>query len=323
MRQALKFVQAAVAKKDFVAALTFFRIGDGRVQAFNGTLALSAPIDLDLIAMPRAVPFAKAMDNLPDAGSVSMNFTTTGKLTVKSGNTRFHVECWSDDNFPRVVPEGDIHPMPGGILPVMRRLAPFMAIDASRPWAMGILLKNQSAFATNNIVLAEHWLSVVFPSPICIPAEAVKAMLALGREPISMQAEASRITFHFDDGSWLSTALVSTEWPDLAKVLEQPHEAKPLPEGFFEAIGRLTHFADKTNRLHLRGGVLATSMHDGDGAAVELDDFGGTGCHFLTQMAALEGVATTIDFSLYPRPCLFFGDMLRGAIIGLRTHDAP
>lgn len=324
MLKALKFVQAAVARKDFVPALTFFRIAEGRVEAFNGALALSAPIDLDIVAMPKAVPFAKAIEHLPDAGSMTMNLTASGKLTVKSGNARFHVECWGDDHFPRVVPEGEIYPMPGGILPVLRRVAPFMGIDASRPWAMGILLKNASAFATNNVVLIEHWLGkdISFPTPICIPAEAVKAMISFGREPVSMQPEGGRITFHFDDGAWLSTALVDTEWPDLSRVLDRPGEPHPLPAGFFEGVARLSNFVDKTNRLHLNGGVLSTSVHEGVGGVIELDDFGGTGCHFLSQIAKLEGIAERVDFTMYPSPCLFFGDMLRGAIVGLRVNDA-
>jgi hypothetical protein len=32
----------------------------------------------------------------------------------------------------------------------------------------------------------------------------------------------------------------------------------------------------------------------------------------------LEGVATHADFTRYPNPTLFFGDRLRGAIIGMR-----
>ena len=322
MLKALKFVSAAVARKDFVPALTFFRIAEGRVASFNGALALSAPIDLDIVAMPKATSFAKAMERLPDSESVTMNLTATGKLTIKSRNARFHVECWGDDHFPRVVPEGDIHPMPGGILPVLRKLAPFMGIDASRPWAMGILLKNQSAYATNNVVLIEHWLPVVFPTPICIPAEAVKAMLAFGREPVSMQSEPSRITFHFDDGSWLSTALVSTEWPDLSRVLDQPHNATELPAGFFDAVNRLDAFVEKTNRLHIRGPLVATSEHEGVGAVIELDGLDGKGCHHLSEMSKLEGVATKLDLHGKHAPCLFFGDMLRGAIIGMRVNDA-
>jgi len=32
----------------------------------------------------------------------------------------------------------------------------------------------------------------------------------------------------------------------------------------------------------------------------------------------LNGNANSIDWSAYPSPCMFFGDRLRGAIVGMR-----
>ena len=319
----LKLVQGAVAKKDYVPELTFFRIEGGRIYGFNGLLAISTPTDLTVTATPKAVSFVKAVQKAPEGVEMALNLTASGKLSVKAGNFRAYVECHADGAaYPHVEPKGERVPMPGGILPVLSRLAPFMGIDASRPWAMGIRLSGQSAYATNNIVLVEHWLPIAFPSPLVIPAQAVKEMLRIGKEPESIQLEAAAVTFHYASGAWLRTQLADGEWPDLARVLDREHNAKAVPDGFFEAVDRLDAFVDKTNRLHLRGGVLATSEHEGDGALVELPDFGGKGCHFLNQMALLNGVATHIDFGMWPSPCLFFGDILRGAIVGMRINDA-
>lgn len=316
----LKFVQGAVAKKDYVPALTHFHIGDGRIYGFNGVLAISTPTDLAVTATPKAVPFVKAIASVGDDQEVALNLTEAGRLSVKAGNFRAYVECHPDDSgIPRVAPAGELVPLPPGILAVMRVLEPFMGIDASRPWAMGILLKGQSAYATNNIILVEHWLPLVFPSPLTIPAEAVKEMLRIGIDPVGIQLEERAVTFHYPSGAWLRTSLFSTEWPDLARVLDVDHNAAPFPEGFFDGIKRLDAVTGKDNRLYLRGGIVATSPHDDDGALIELNDFNGIGCHFLGQMTRLEGVATTIDFSMWPGPCLFFGGMLRGAIIGLRA----
>lgn len=319
MLNELKFVQGAVAKKDYVPALTHFHIGDGRIYGFNGTLAISAPTDLAITATPKAASFVKAVEKLPENVEVVLNLTEAGRLSVKAGRFKAFVECHADSSeIVRVTPQGDYVALPGGILPVLRKLAPFMGVDASRRWAMGILLKNQSAYATTNIVLVEHWLPMVFPTPLNLPSEAVKEMLRIGLEPVGIQVEERAVTFHYESGAWLRTALYPSDWPDLSRVLDQHSDPKPFPDGFFDAVTRLDAFTTKENRLYLRGGVLATSQHDGDGALVELDDFGGVGCHFLGQMANLDGVATSIDLTLWPAPCLFFGDMLRGAIIGMR-----
>lgn len=318
----LKFVQAAVAKKDYVPELTFFQIENGRIKAYNGVIAISTPTDLAVTAMPKATAFIKAMERAPEDTEVVLNLTQAGRLGVKAGTFRVFVECHAEQSYPDVEPEGEYYALPGGILPVMRKLSPIMGVDASRPWAMGILFDGQSAFATNNIVLAEVWMDHMLPCKVNIPAEAIKALINARVEPIGVQVSERNATFHYESGAWLRTSLGDLEWPDLTPILSRDHNAAPIPEGFFEAVKRLDAFTAKDNRLHLRGGILATSEHEGQGASVTLDDFGGVGCHYLGQMAALDDIATHIDFGLYPAPCLFFGDRIRGAIVGMRINDA-
>lgn len=316
----LKFVQGAVAKKDYVPALTHFHIGEGRIYGFNGVLAISTPTDLAVTATPKAASFVKAVERIPDDQEVVLNLTEAGRLSVKAGKFRAYVECHADSGgIVKVAPAGELVPLAPGILPVLRVLAPFMGIDASRPWAMGILFKGQSAFATNNIVLIEHWLPMMFPTPMTIPAEAIKEMIRIGTDPTGIQLEARAVTFHYPNGAWLRTSLFSSEWPDLSRVLDKPSNAAPFPDGFFDAVTRLDAFTGKENRLYLRPGIVATSPHEGDGALVEIDGLADEGVHFLGMMAKLAPVATSIDLSLWPSPCLFFGDMLRGAIIGMRS----
>ena len=43
MLNELKFVQGSVAKKELLPSLTHFKIEDGHIRGFNGTIAISAP----------------------------------------------------------------------------------------------------------------------------------------------------------------------------------------------------------------------------------------------------------------------------------------
>lgn len=313
----LKFVQGAVARKDYVPALTHFYIADGNIFGFNGVLAISTPTDLAVNAAPKAAQFVKAVERVPADEEIVLNLTEAGRLSIKAGRFRAYVECHEDaERAIKIEPEGDYAEMPPGLLTVLKKLMPFMGEDATRPWARGVLLRGQSAFATNNIVLVEHWLPINFPSEFTLPAEAVKEMVRVGIDPAGIQVSERSVTFHYPNGSWIRSALNVGEWPDLVKVLNIEHNCQPVPEGFFEAVKRLDAFTTKENHLFFRGGVIATSATEGDGALMELDDFGGIGCHFLVHMIKLDGIATSIDFSTWPRPCLFFGDLCRGAIIG-------
>lgn len=317
MLNALRFVQGAVAKKDFVAALTHFHIQGGTIRGFNGMMGLCCPIDLDLDVCPKAVPFIKAIQTCKD--TIAIHVTANGRLSIKSGKFRALIECIQEP-FPEVVPEGAPVQLNGELLSILKTLNPFIAEDASRPWARGILLRGNSAFATNNVCLIEHWMSVPFPVEINIPKSAVVELLRIGEEPERLQITENSATFHFSGDRWLRTQTYPTDWPDLTKVLDRPCDPKPVPETLFEAATDLLPFLNEVGQLFIAPGSITTSVVEGDGAAVEVPGLEGEGCYHEKQLRLLEGVAKTIDLSTYPNPCLFFGDRVRGAIVGMRSQ---
>lgn len=320
MLKEIKFVQGAVAKKDYVPALTFFRIGNGRIQGFNGVLELSAPCDLDFEAMPKAVPFVKAIERLPDSDSIVFNVTQAGRLSIKSGRFRAYVECWDEKQpYPEFELKGDIVPLAGDLIPVLKDVAPFMAVDASRPWAKGVLLKGNSAFATNNIVVLQRWLpDMYFPDPINIPDVAIKEILRIGENPEGVQIQENRITFHYTNGAYISTQLNSVEWPEtIEQILGMPAEYAPFPETFFDDVERLGALATDEERVYLDGSIIATSPHENEGALMEVEGLDAKGCYNIKQLLALRNVAAECDLTLNPKPVMFRGPMTRGAMVGM------
>lgn len=316
MLDSLRFAQGAVAKKDFVPALTHFRIEGGTIRGFNGMMGLCCPIDLDLDCSPKAVQFVKAVQTCKD--TIQLHMTPAGRLSVKSGKFKALVDC-IQDSFPEVVPEGKEVTLDGGLLKVLKLLAPFIADDASRPWARGILLRGQSAFATNNIILIERWLGYTFPVEINIPKSAVAELIRIGEEPESLQITENSVTFHFSGKRWLRTQTYSTLWPDLSRILDRQANPSPIPDGLWDAAADLLPFVDELGRLFLTPGQVTTGHGDGAGAAIEVPGIQADGCFNAQQVMLLKGVAKTLDLTGYPGPCAFFGDQIRGALIGMRA----
>lgn len=315
MIDALKFVQGAVARKDFVQALTHFHISGGLIKGYNGSLALCSPIDLDLEATPKAVPFYKAIQACKK--TVQLNITPAGKLAIKSGKFRAYIEC-TTEQFPDVNPSGQRIDLDGSFLKALKVLSPFVAEDDSRRWARGILFRGSSAYATNNVMLIEHWLGYHFPVEVNVPKPAIQELLRIKEEPVAIQLEENAVTFHYADGRWLWSTLYSTQWPDMAKVLDRESNPKPTPKTFFDSVDSLLPFVDELERLFFKKGRITTSPEEGAGASVDLEGLPPEGVYNINQIRLLNGVAEQIDFSLYPKPCLFYGDNVRGAIIGMR-----
>ena len=313
----LKFVQGAVAKKDLMPALTHFRIEDGHVRSFNGTLAISSPIAFDIDCTPKGIPFVKAIQNCKE--TVTMKLTPTGKLSIKSGKFKALIPC-VDTETPHVIPEGKMHEVDGDeLLRAFKLLLPLVGDDASKPWSNGLLLKGQSAFATNNIVIAQYWLGVEFPVVCNVPAMAVKEVLRVKEPPIGIQIAENSITFHYKDKRWIRTALYDTAWPEVERILDVPSNAVPIDEKLYEALDIIKPFTDDMNRVYIKGGKVMTHLDDSDGASYEVEGLVIDGVFSRDMLVLLKGVATTADFDLYPKPSQFFGPKIRGAIVGMRV----
>lgn len=317
MLSELKFVQGAVAKKELIPTLTHFRIEGGTVRSFNGTLALCSPINLDIDCTPKAEPFVKAIQNCKE--TVTMSMTPAGRLSIKSGSFKAFIECVEEET-PHVVPDGKEFDIDGdAVLKALKTISPFIGDDASRPWSNGVLLKGESAFATNNVSVIEYWVGSTFPIVCNVPKVAIKEMLRINEPPLRAQVNDHSISFHYSDGRWIRTALLDIAWPDLGKILDVPCSAEPIDERIYEALDTIKPFVDKLERVYIQGGNIATTLIEGEGASFDIPDFPHEGVYQLRILNLLKGVATSIDFTSYPKPCIFYGERLRGAIIGMRA----
>lgn len=317
MLDALKFVQGSVAKKELVEGLTSFLIRDGQVQGFNGVIALGSPIELDIDCKPEAGPMIKAISNCDD--TVQLTMMANGKLSIKSGGFRVAIHC-IDKETPHVNPEGDIYEIDGTrFIQGVRSVAPFIGSDASRPWACGILISNGSLFATNNVTIAEYWFGSQFPLDCVIPAVAIKELLRVKTSPTHIQVSKNNVTFHYPEGRWLRTQLIDSEWPNIRNILNVESNPHQIDTALFEGLHKIKPFAEDRPRVYIEDGLARTHLDDAEGASFILNDRTITGVYNIDVLLLLENVAKTADFSTYPKPCAFFGDNLRGVLIGERV----
>lgn len=321
MLDSLRFVATAVAKKDYVPELSHYKIANGRVTGYNGILALSSDIDMDLNIYPHAASFLAAIRACP-AETIALSVTPAGKLAIKSGSFKSFVMCLDDIGQPFVEPEGETIELGEHFMAGIRALTPAMGIDASRPWAMGIKLQGGSMYATNNVMIAEYWHGQDIPIDVVIPAIAVNELLRIKINPIRVQVTENSLTFWFSETRWLRTALVdATAWP-IARVMpllgQETGEMLPFPEGFASAIETLKPFLGEHGSVYMSPTQYSTSKHDGEGSSVAIATTGVTEmqAYSHTQLTLLTQIATKIDWSKYPNPCSFSADRLRGVVVG-------
>lgn len=320
MLKELKFVLGAVSKKDFIPALTHFCIENGEVRGYNGTLALCSPIPFDIACKPKAETLVRAIANCE--GTVQLAITPAGRLSVRSGAFKAFIDCIEGET-PHAVPDGVMTDIDGNVfLEALKAVAPFMGDDASRPWSNGVLLSRASAFATNNVCLVEYWLGLEFPITVNIPRAAVKELLRVNEAPTHAQVAENSVTFHYADKRWIRTQVLPTDWPDLRKVLDNKSAPAPIGEELFHALETIKPFVDKMGRVYFQDGNVSTHPILTEGANYEVPSLPSDGLYNIEMLQLLQNGVTSIDWSLYPRPCLFFGNRLRGAIVGMHMNRA-
>ncbi|PWI52046.1 hypothetical protein, partial [Sulfoacidibacillus thermotolerans] len=111
---ALKFVQGSVAKKELQEGLTHFRIVNGTVRGFNGTISLCSPVPLNIDCTPKAEPMLKAIAACDEA--VQMTMLANGKLSIKSGGFKVSVDTLQKPT-AHVEPDGTIPDITGHHFP--------------------------------------------------------------------------------------------------------------------------------------------------------------------------------------------------------------
>lgn len=316
MLKTLKFVSGAIDKKSLAPYMTHFVIKDGRITAYNGVIALSSPISIDINCKPKADTFVKAISSCTD--TISLALTDTGRLRVQSGKFKAFIECFSEES-PLILPEGKIIDIDGKhLLKAFNACYKFISDNPLHQWANGVLIDNECVSATNNVVIIEHWLDFTPEKPLVIPRQAVREMIRINEAPETIQIAERSATFQYANGRLIKTQLLENKFPSFNKILNVTSKPKPIDIEIFKALKILKPFVDDRGTIVFKQGVMSTSIHDKTGSYYIIDslDFDINGKYNNQMLELLEDVATSIDWN--HSPALFFGDELRGAIIGIK-----
>lgn len=273
LTETLKFLSPAIEKKNkILPVLEHVKITQGYAIAYNGMLAMAAPISLPLECCPNGSLLEQAVKSFGDEFSAIQK--PNGDLYFKSAKFSVTIPCTTDE-FPMPDFQGAPILQGGGFVDKLKKLVQFTARDDQNPWQAGVLLRDGKAVATCGHTLAFCDVNIPAATDLLIPLDAVEAMIEIGEEPEYMAKGENRFVVVYSGGRFLSSPLIHTSWPNITKIIA-PMTVFPIPEGLFKAIKSIEPFGigAMKNQFFMFDGKVS-STRNGSGACAEVAGLAG------------------------------------------------
>jgi hypothetical protein len=318
MLQQINFVKAAASAKGVVPALACMCFYNDRVQAGNGRVTVDVALASNLNGyMVDAVKFAAAVE---DCGGVPK--ITVAKEFVTVANAAFkyraRVALLPALDYPMVEPPQGT-PLGRVRVDPLRLVRPFVATDASRPFAVTVLFSGDAVYATNNVTVVKASITSTFAAAVTVPVQCVDELLRLPFDEYDVWSHDTGLYFkppNYD--AWIHARSSQVQWPDVDKFFAGTPELPAVDaQGMLKDIARVRRQTPEGEPPVVC--FTADGVRTVNGEAIVGDSEDITSKWRAETLELVLAHATHIDFSKYPAPCPWRGPRLNGVAVGWRS----
>lgn len=312
--KALNFI-AKIQKDIGTEIQTHCKISNNYITACDGVITAGHKIEEDLCVSPHTLTLLNALSKCGQ--NLSMTQLENNKLAVKSGKFTALVPCIPIYSYVNT-PDNPCASISDVFIQALGEVSHLAQEQAQKVVLASVLMRSGSVMATNGVVALEYWHGIDVPT-CALPKVFVTALCSVDKKVTSFGYSGSSITFWFEDESWIKTQLYAEEWPNLDQVLIASGEVKPLPKGFYEALRNVEDFSDGGSE---KGTVwfdeLGMNSHQTkeNGATYEIKDLPAGLAFRIKYLKQIEKACKSISYNKVTM--WFFGDSVRGAIMGVR-----
>lgn len=323
----VKWITDAVASQDLgLQGLNGYLLRNGNIHANDGRMVVGTPFPFTGpdVLVP-AEQFEKVLTNKPDG-----DFTwerEEDRLVLKRGRFKGRIKTMPLDSWvlPTDLPSG-LSPIPDMFLEGLTDLLPFVSENATRPWAMCIGVRGDYMYASNNIAIARcHCVTDTGLYEFLIPRWAVEFILDRqeGLAAWTIEQE-GRITFLWEDGSWMRSNNIVETFPDAQMILDRYLTGEvdvEITDEWRKVIRRIAKIADDPVirlRVDECAGTTGEVLSVEDGAGTPVPDGLTETVWDLRYLDAVIAAATHWNPRVYPNPAPWRGPLVEGIIAGRR-----
>lgn len=324
----VKWITDAVASQKIgVNALNSYLLRNGKIHASDGRMVVGTPFPFgDEAVLVPAKEFERVLGNKPE-GPFDWLFEPD-RLVLKRGRFKGRIKTlpvddwvWPIDSNPK------LQDVPIGLVAAFEKLLPFVSENATKPWATCIGIIGDDLFASNNIVVACVPCATGAPTPEYLVPRWVAEFVVKRAEGLDQWAcDENTITFTWEDGSWMRSALIMDQFPPVQKVMEAYFIGVPDVEMTKEWKKALRRVARITEDAVVKLREHEVVSESGEVLSVE-DDAGTPVPEGMTEsrwdirfLDPILDIATHWNPRLYPKAAPWIGPGIKGIILGTREQ---
>jgi hypothetical protein len=321
----VKWITDAVSSQDLgLNALNSYLLRGGNIHATDGRMVVGTPFPFEGDVLVPAKEFERVLANRPE-GDFTWEFEPD-RLVLKRGRFRGRIKTLSTDTwvYPTELPDG-LSDLPEGLIESLKCLLPFCSENATKPWATCIGIIGPYLYASNNIVVARTRCTTGLDVPeYLLPRWVAEFVVKRAEGLVAWHCGENRVTFMWEDGSWMRSSLIMAQFPPVQKVLDAHYKGDVDVEISAEwrktilRVGRTTE--DPVIRLRV------DEVRSANGEVLSVEDEAGTPCpdgceETVWDLRFLEDViklATHWNPRTYPNPAPWRGEWVEGIIAARR-----
>jgi len=319
MKTILAWLNEALAEKDIVAGMTYYRVENNVIKATNGRITASHPWPYDGAFLVPGNEFEKILRRMPDNPTL-----TVEDNKIKLRFARFHGTIQTlpltEWDYPGVE-DAAWRPLPNGLIDALSTLRPFISDNANQQWALCVALENGWAYATNNIAIAGMRCPELGPVMALLPVWAVDFIIGRADDLVQWSWAENYVAFRWSNGAWMRSQLIVGQFPEkAAEMVRKSFNENPTyfitPE-FRIAFNQVAELAEDTvaiyaDHIESRFGRAEISS-DATCPVPEGVSCSTWGARFLLPALA---AATHWSPDAWPKPAPFKGRLVSGYVVG-------
>lgn len=324
MLTALKFIEPATREIGTVNQVHCM-LAHGYAVGFDGVHMLAHKIDTDITAAPNAKKLLGALSKCDEA--VQITQLDSGRLGIKSGKFSAFVPCAEPGLIAILPPDPAQGPINETVIKALQTVGIIAKENAQRMYQASVLLRYNSAVATDGVMAFECWHGTPMPT-VVIPKSFLAILAKIAAKPVSCGLSNNSFTIYFEDESIARTQLYVEPYPDVDRVLNIPSQPFPIPPEFFPALDKLAAMKDTNKNLifNAKGSKLQTHADESAGAVFEFEHPMPDGQTFNIEL--LQRFAPFVKQADWAcgdggKMAALFGDNFRGVLMCKRPTTEP